>query len=84
MAMDQRLAKALIHPLRALALSILSEEATSPNRIAKKLDANVSNVAYHVKVLKELGFIELVETRQRRGAIEHFYRATEPAPKGRR
>ncbi len=38
---------------------------------------DVSHLAYHIRVLRQLGFIELVETRQRRGALEHFYRATD-------
>jgi hypothetical protein len=35
----------------------------------------LQNVSYHVRVLQSLGCIELVRTAQRRGAIEHFYRA---------
>ncbi|HEU4599910.1 MAG TPA: hypothetical protein VFS26_09190, partial [Solirubrobacterales bacterium] len=31
---------------------------------------------YHVRVLAELGLIELVDTRQVRGATEHFYRGS--------
>jgi hypothetical protein len=34
----------------------------------------VGYVAYHVRVLRKLGMIELVETRQVRGATQHFYR----------
>ncbi|HEY1852950.1 MAG TPA: hypothetical protein VGG40_00055 [Solirubrobacterales bacterium] len=33
-------------------------------------------VAYHVRVLEKYDCIELVDTKQRRGATEHFYRAT--------
>ena len=32
-------------------------------------------MSYHVAALLELGTIELVDTAQRRGAIEHYYRA---------
>ena len=32
-------------------------------------------MSYHVRALLELGTIELVDTAQRRGAIEHYYRA---------
>jgi hypothetical protein len=36
----------------------------------------VGYVAYHVRVLRKLGMIELVGTRQVRGATQHFYRGT--------
>ena len=35
----------------------------------------MSDVAYHVRVLRELEMIELVSTRQVRGATQHFYRS---------
>ncbi|HWM54363.1 MAG TPA: winged helix-turn-helix domain-containing protein [Solirubrobacterales bacterium] len=75
---DQRLLKALAHPLRAKALPLFAKGAVSPIQVAKRLDVDVSHLAYHIRVLRQLGFIELVETRQRRGALEHFYRATSP------
>src|SRR5215217_839059 len=58
---DPRIAKALSHPMRARILGILDER--------------VANVSYHVRALLDLGCIELVDTAQRRGAIEHYYRA---------
>ncbi len=80
---DPRLLKALAHPLRAKALPLFAEEPISPIQIAKQLDVDVRHIAYHVRVLRRLGYIELVETRQRRGALEHFYQGTEP-PAGER
>jgi DNA-binding transcriptional ArsR family regulator len=74
---QQRLAKAYVHPLRAEALALIAEGIASPKQIARKLGVEVSNVAYHVRVLREIGCIELAETRQRRGAIEHLYRVTD-------
>ena len=76
---DQRLLRALAHPLRAKALPLFTEGAISPIQVAKLLDVDVSHLAYHIRVLRKLGFIELVETRQRRGALEHFYRAADPS-----
>jgi hypothetical protein len=35
----------------------------------------VNDVAYHVRVLRDLGVIELAGTRPVRGATQHFYRA---------
>jgi DNA-binding transcriptional ArsR family regulator len=72
---DQRLAKALSHPLRAHILAILNERIASPNEIAEMLDERLPNVSYHVRALADLDCIELVRTAQRRGAIEHYYRA---------
>jgi DNA-binding transcriptional ArsR family regulator len=74
-AVDSRLAKALAHPLRVQLLAALNEGVASPNELAKKLDEPLTNVSYHVRMLHELGTIELVETEPRRGALEHYYRA---------
>jgi DNA-binding transcriptional ArsR family regulator len=72
---DERLAKALSHPMRAHILAILNEQVASPNEIAGMIDERLPNVSYHVRALHDLGCIELVRTAQRRGAIEHYYRA---------
>jgi DNA-binding transcriptional ArsR family regulator len=72
---DPRIAKALSHPMRARILVILNEGVASPNEIAERIDERLPNVSYHVRALLELGCIELVDTAQRRGAIEHYYRA---------
>lgn len=72
---DQRLAKALSHPLRGRIFAILNERVASPNEIAEILDERLPNVSYHVRVLVDLECIELIRTAQRRGAIEHYYRA---------
>jgi DNA-binding transcriptional ArsR family regulator len=74
---DQRLVRALGHPLRVQALLILNERIASPNEISKELDQSVGHVSYHIKVLKECECIELVDTAPRRGAMEHYYRATD-------
>jgi DNA-binding transcriptional ArsR family regulator len=76
-SIDQRLAKALSSSLRARALNLIAEGVASPKAIAGALGLDVRSVAYHVRVLRELGCIELVETQQRRGAVEHLYRITE-------
>lgn len=73
-SIDQRLAKALSSSLRAQALDLIAEGVASPKSIADKLGADLRAVAYHVRVLRRLGCIELVETKRRRGAVEHIYR----------
>jgi DNA-binding transcriptional ArsR family regulator len=73
---DPHLAKALSHPLRQRILERLSASGeASPTQLARALDAPLGNVAYHMRILHQLGFVELVGTRQRRGALEHRYRA---------
>lgn len=73
---DQRLVKALAHELRVQILTILNERMASPNELAKDLNEGLSQVSYHVKVLKDYDCIELVKTEPRRGAVEHYYKAT--------
>jgi DNA-binding transcriptional ArsR family regulator len=68
--------KALAHPVRVLALAILNERVASPNAIAQEIGEGVGHVSYHIKVLKECECIEMVDTVPRRGAVEHYYRAT--------
>jgi DNA-binding transcriptional ArsR family regulator len=69
--------KAIGHPLRAEVLRILTERTASPAEMARELDEELSNVSYHTKQLVEFECAELVSTRPVRGALEHFYRATE-------
>ena len=76
---DQRLVKALAHPLRVEILTILNERMASPNELSKELEEGLSQVSYHVKVLKDFECIEMVKTEPRRGAVEHYYRATSRA-----
>ncbi len=55
---------------------MLEEEPASPVILAGKLDQPLGTIAYHVRTLYDLGLLELVSTRQRRGATEHYYRTT--------
>jgi len=71
------LIKALNHPVRVMALTILTEKIASPKEIAREIDAPLSNVSYHVRVLDELGLVEIVEEESVRGSVAHFYSAVE-------
>ncbi|MGE0066470.1 MAG: ArsR/SmtB family transcription factor [Solirubrobacterales bacterium] len=75
-SVEQLVAKAFAHPLRVQILIILNERVASPNLLSQELDQSLNLVAYHVRVLEKYDCIELVDTKQRRGATEHFYRAT--------
>jgi hypothetical protein len=69
--------KAMWHPTQVRALTILTERVASPKEIAAEIgEPLVRNVAYHVKQLADRGLVELVDTKQRRGATEHYYRST--------
>ena len=73
---QQNLLKALVHPIRMQLLSELSQRNVSPAGFARMIDEPISNVAYHFRVLEEMGFIEEVGSRPVRGSTEHFYRRT--------
>ena len=81
---DQRLVKAIGHPVRAEALAILNARAASPNQIARELGLDVGNVSYHVSELARQGCVELVDTRQRRGADRALLPRHRPALPRRR
>jgi DNA-binding transcriptional ArsR family regulator len=72
---DQRLVKALSHPLRMKLLMMLNQMVASPIELARELDESLGTVSYHIRSLADLGCIELVRTEPRRGAVEHYYRA---------
>lgn len=75
-SIDQRLMKGLGHPLRIGILTVLNDHIASPNELSKILEEGLSQISYHVKVLKDFDMIELVKTEPRRGAVEHYYKAT--------
>src|SRR5215217_3041370 len=73
--LDEALLRAISHPLRHRLLGMLDGRTASPNQLARELDLPLGRVSYHIRLLADLGAIELVSTEPRRGALEHFYRA---------
>jgi DNA-binding transcriptional ArsR family regulator len=73
---DPALAKALAHPLRTRILAALEDRTASPSDLAAELDAPLGVVSYHVRRLASLGLVKLAKRVPRRGAVEHYYRAT--------
>jgi DNA-binding transcriptional ArsR family regulator len=73
--LDERIVKAISHPIRHRVLVLLNERIASPNELANEIGESLGRVSYHVRQLAEVGAIELVRTEPRRGAVEHFYRA---------
>jgi len=64
------------HPIRVDALQILTEREASAAEIARLIGEDMKKVGNHIKALAEHGCIELVRTEKKRGAEEHFYRAS--------
>ena len=75
--LPMRVSKSITSGLRIDIQRILSEVEASPNDLSKMLNEGLSRVSYHVRELRKHKAIEQVRTEQRRGAIEHYYRATE-------
>jgi DNA-binding transcriptional ArsR family regulator len=77
-AAERKMIFLLQHPLRKrlLGLYIESREPLSPKELADYTKEPLVNVALHVRVLRDHGAVELVTTREARGAVEHFYKAT--------
>lgn len=76
---DEKLILALAHPYRVHALHILNQRVSTPKDLAAEVGCEVSTMAYHVKILRENGFVELVREEPRRGATAHFFRGTRRA-----
>jgi Helix-turn-helix domain len=73
--MSHDIARLLADPLRQRLL-FEYDRPTSPSKAARRLRQPVNLVSYHTRVLHRRGWVELVRTERRRGAIEHFYRST--------
>jgi DNA-binding transcriptional ArsR family regulator len=67
--------KALSNPLRYRLMMILGEREASPKELAEVIGEGFHKTWEHVRLLEGWGLIELVDTDQRRGGTQHFYRA---------
>lgn len=73
---DQRLAKALAHPMRVEILAMLSHRSISPVEFSRETGESLSDASYHFRKLEELECAEIVRTVPVRGSTQHFYRGT--------
>ena len=73
---EARIAKALAHPLRARILQRLGDASPSPGDLADELEAPLGVVSYHVRMLRDYRVRRARAHGPRRGALQHFYRAT--------
>jgi DNA-binding transcriptional ArsR family regulator len=79
MARVAAIMQALAHPIRVAALLALAERELSPVELTRRFDDrewSLGVIAYHTRTLAKAGLIELSDTIQRRGAIEHRYSVT--------
>jgi DNA-binding transcriptional ArsR family regulator len=72
---DQNLVRALSHPMRVRILEALQGRTASPTELAREFGESLGVVSYHANALLDVGCIEQVRTRPKRGTIEHFYAA---------
>jgi predicted transcriptional regulator len=63
-------------------LSIDKGRRLSPKDLSLELQAPLSTVNYHVTELRRSNLVRIVDERQVRGAIEHFYSVIEPSENG--
>lgn len=72
------LAAALSHPLRLRIIGAMNspERMYSPKSFAEEISEDVDFVAYHFRELRDLGYIEVVDTNRRRGSVETVYGPT--------
>jgi DNA-binding transcriptional ArsR family regulator len=74
----EAVARGHVHPLRLKIIERASQGRWfSPSDLARELGEPLGNVSYHVKALLRQGLLVLAGTETRRGAIEHYYRASE-------
>lgn len=71
----KRAATLLQHPMRLLLLRAL-QDPDSATGLARRLGSPRQLVNYHLRELERAGFVELAESRQRRGMTERVMRAT--------
>lgn len=75
---DKRILTAQSHPIRAHVLNILSEGPSSPAKMHRRMEnVSLNLLCYHVRALRDVGLIELIEVRHHGGRREHIYRATQ-------
>ena len=67
-----------MHPLRRQILRELHKagQALSPRELSLPLNYPLSNISYHVRVLRDAHALALTDAVPVRGSMEHFYAST--------
>jgi predicted transcriptional regulator len=71
--------KALTHTIRRDVIECVARGIDTPTAIAHETGQPLGLVAYHVRMLRDYGVLELARSEPRRGALQHFYGFTEQA-----
>ena len=75
-ATSRALAQVVVDPLRVQMLMTSTVRKLSATEFAEEWDIPDWGAHYHFKVLRDRGFVRVVEKVRRRGATEIYYRAT--------
>ncbi len=67
--------KALADPLRHKILYAFVDQPRTTKQVATLLNEPATKLYHHVDLLDKLGFLRLVETRQKRGTTERYFQA---------
>lgn len=62
-------------PLRIRIFEALTQRAMTATQVGEELGLPAPKAHYHVRELERLGLVKLVETRERGGILEKYYRA---------
>jgi DNA-binding transcriptional ArsR family regulator len=62
-------------PLRIRIFEALALHAMTATQVGEELDIPAPKAHYHVRELERIGLVKLVETRERSGILEKYYRA---------
>jgi predicted transcriptional regulator len=74
-ALGDELALVISHENTVKALIYLVERAGSPKEVGERLNISTSTASHHIKKLKDLNLVELLEEKEVGGTIQHIYRA---------
>src|SRR5579871_3809131 len=67
--------RALADPRRVHIVDRLAHQALTVTQLAAQLGLPAPKVHYHVRELERVGLLRLVETREKGGILEKYYRA---------
>ncbi len=68
-------ARTIADVLRLRLLEYLTREALTVTQLGERVGESPAKVHYHVRELERIGVVRLVETRERGGILEKYYRA---------
>lgn len=67
--------RAVADPLRIRIFEALAQRAMTATQVGEELQIAAPKAHYHVRELERIGLVRLVETRERGGILEKYYRA---------